>query len=285
MQTTSGAKLKNPDVKKLILWIPLTLYGLFAIYPLFWLFYNSLKTNSGFLAHPFSLPGITKLVWSNYRDSWVTMHVGTFTINSLYVSTLSVVISVLISAMAAFAIQRLRWKLSGTVMNYFLLGIMVPVQAILIPLFINFKDMGLLNHRTMLVLPYVAFALPTTIFILCGFYETLPRELEEAAVMDGCSVYRIFWSIIVPLMKPAFITVAVLNFLGAWNELLISLVLVNKKELMTLPVGLLNFRGQYGAELTKMFAAIIASIIPSLVIYFVLQDRITKGMISGAIKG
>ena len=285
LNSNRNSLFKKTGIWKAILWVSLLLYGLFAIFPIFWLFYNSLKTNNSFLAHPFALPGISKLVWSNYYESWVTMHIGTYTLNSLYIAVLSVGGGVIIAAMAAFAIKRMIWKLSRTALTYFLLGIFVPAQATLIPLFLNFRDMGLSNTRNTLILPYIAFALPTTIYILCGFYESIPRELEESCVIDGCSVYRIFWNIILPLSKPAFITVIVLNFLGAWNELLMALVLVTNSELMTLPVGLLSFMGQFGSQLTKMFSAVIISILPSLLIYFLLQDKITKGMYSGAIKG
>jgi len=255
------------------------------LFPLIWLFYNSLKTNNDFLANPFGLPSLSKLQLKNYYDAWVTMGIQQFTINSLIISSVSVIFSILFSSMAAYAIERMIWRSSQKVLNYFLAGIMVPIQIILIPLFINFKKLNLLDSRIGLLIPTVAFALPTSIYILTGFYKTIPRELEEAALIDGCSVYKIFYKIILPLTTPAFVTIAVFNFLGAWNDLLIPLVLIQTPELMTLPVGLLNFRGMYGAELTKMFTAVVISAIPSIIIYFVLQDKLLKGMIAGAMKG
>ncbi|WP_228369907.1 carbohydrate ABC transporter permease [Caldicellulosiruptor saccharolyticus] len=270
---------------KVIILLFLTLYSIITLFPLIWLFYNSLKTNNDFLANPFGLPSLSKLQLKNYYDAWVTMGIQQFTINSLIISSVSVIFSILFSSMAAYAIERMIWRSSQKVLNYFLAGIMVPIQIILIPLFINFKKLNLLDSRIGLLIPTVAFALPTSIYILTGFYKTIPRELEEAALIDGCSVYKIFYKIILPLTTPAFVTIAVFNFLGAWNDLLIPLVLIQTPELMTLPVGLLNFRGMYGAELTKMFTAVVISAIPSIIIYFVLQDKLLKGMIAGAMKG
>jgi raffinose/stachyose/melibiose transport system permease protein len=277
--------IKLSPVAKAIIFAFLTFYSILTLFPLIWLVYNSVKTNNDFLANPFGLPQISNLQLKNYYDAWVTMGIQRFTINSLIISSVSVIFSLIISSMAAYAIERMIWRSSQKVLNYFLAGIMVPIQIILIPLFINFKKLNLLDSRIGLLIPTVAFALPTSIFILTGFYKTIPRELEEAALIDGCSVYKIFYKIILPLTMPAFVTIAVFNFLGAWNDLLIPLVLIQTPEKMTLPVGLLNFRGMYGAELTKMFAAVVISAIPSIIIYFVLQDKLLKGMIAGAVKG
>ncbi|ADL41458.1 binding-protein-dependent transport systems inner membrane component [Caldicellulosiruptor obsidiansis OB47] len=276
---------KISTVGKIIILSFLTIYSVITLFPILWLAYNSVKTNNDFLANPFSLPSLSKLQLKNYYDAWVTMGIQKFTLNSLIISCTSVLLSLIISSMAAYAIERMIWNSSQKVLNYFLAGIMVPIQIILIPLFINFKKLNLLDSRIGLLIPTVAFALPTSIYILTGFYKAIPRELEEAALIDGCSVYKIFYKIILPLTMPAFVTIAVFNFLGAWNDLLIPLVLIQTPELMTLPVGLLNFRGMYGAELTKMFAAVFISAIPSIIIYFVLQDKLLKGMIAGAVKG
>jgi len=168
----------------------LTLYSIITLFPLIWLFYNSLKTNNDFLANPFGLPSLSKLQLKNYYDAWVTMGIQQFTINSLIISSVSVIFSILFSSMAAYAIERMIWRSSQKVLNYFLAGIMVPIQIILIPLFINFKKLNLLDSRIGLLIPTVAFALPTSIYILTGFYKTIPRELEEAALIDGCSFTR-----------------------------------------------------------------------------------------------
>lgn len=277
--------VKISSITKVVILIFLTFYSILTLFPLIWLIYNSVKTNNDFLSNPFGLPQIRQLQLKNYYDAWVTMGIQRFTINSLIISSVSVIFSLIISSMAAYAIERMIWNSSQKVLSYFLSGIMVPIQIILIPLFINFKKLNLLDSRIGLLIPTVAFALPTSIFILTGFYKTIPRELEEAALIDGCSVYKIFYKIILPLTMPAFVTIAVFNFLGAWNDLLIPLVLIQTPELMTLPVGLLNFRGMYGAELTKMFAAVVISAIPSIIIYFILQDKLLKGMIAGAVKG
>ena len=170
-------------------------------------------------------------------------------------------------------------------MGVFLIGVMIPIHSTLIPLFMAFNKIKLLNSYISLILPYVAFALPTSIFILGGFMATFPREIEEAAVIDGCSMKGVFWRIIFPLSKSSIATISIFNFVNAWNELMFALIFMSEDRKMTLPVSLTRFKGQYSTSWTIQLAAVVIMVLPSLITYFFLNDRIIKSLTIGAVKG
>jgi raffinose/stachyose/melibiose transport system permease protein len=187
--------------------------------------------------------------------------------------------------MAAFVIARMRWRLSGLTLGFFLIGMMIPVHATLLPLFIFFSKLSLTNNSLSLILLYIAFGLPAAILILANFFRAIPTEIEEAAAIDGCSMARIFWTITLPISKPAIFTVIIFSFVSIWNELLVALVFISDSYKMTLPVGLMNFKGQYATNYAPLLAATILVIVPSIVLYTIFNNRIIEGMTAGAIKG
>lgn len=265
------------------------LYGLLALvalvylYPLFWLALNSLKSSSGIYADPWGLSGTLSL--DNYAKAFGPGRILTYFGNSALICSLTLAFVVVLSTPAAYAIARMKWRLSKAVMALFLVGIMVPAHATLIPLFMGFAATGLLGTAAALLLPYVAFALPTSIFILSGFFASVPSELEEAAVLDGAGLVRTFLLIVAPLTTAAIATISIFAFLSSWNELLFAVVFLSDPATMTLPVGLLTFKGQYMTDWGALLAAIVVSIVPSLVVYGLLSDRIISGMTAGAVKG
>jgi raffinose/stachyose/melibiose transport system permease protein len=177
------------------------------------------------------------------------------------------------------------WKLSGLVYNLFLLGMMIPVYALIIPLFSIFKSMGLLNTYLSVIIPQIAVGLPMSIFIICGFMRGIPRDLEEAAIIDGCSIFRCFFSIILPIAKSSVVTVAVVQFINVWNDLLLPRIFLTDSEMMTLPVGLTNFQAMYSTDYVGEVAAVIITIIPTIIVYIILHKQIMEGMVAGAVKG
>ena len=187
--------------------------------------------------------------------------------------------------MAAFAIGRMRWKLAGTVMTYFLMGMMIPVHCILIPLFTRFSKLHLTNSLTGLVLPYLTLSLPLTIFIMVGFFKSLPNELFEAACIDGCSIYKIFVTIAFPLSKTGLFVTGLMSFVANWNELLLAMVFISDDAKKTLPVSLSKFVGPYNTNYSQMFAAIVIAIIPTIVVYCCFSNQIVDGLTTGAVKG
>lgn len=254
-----------------------------CVYPFIWLLVNSLKSNTEMFGNPWNLG--SKFLYTNYITAWVNGKIGTSFINSIFVASISVGVNILVSSMAAFAIKRLKWKLSGLVLALILLGIMIPIHSTLIPLFIFFTKLSLINNHLSLILPYVAFALPTSVFILTGFMGSFPREIEEAAVMDGCSMARVFFRIIMPLTKSAVATITIFSFVGIWNELMFALIFMTDAEKMTLPVSLTRFTGQYSTNWTVQLAATMIMVVPSILVYIFLNDKIIESITVGALKG
>jgi len=269
------------SIKKFFTYIFLLIYALFTIYPIIWLFLNSMKDDFDFANNSFGLP--KKISFINFIDVFPKM--SKYLLNSVIVSLSTVVVTLIVSSMAAYAIKRLNFKYGKYFLAYFLIGIFIPIQTVLIPLVFMFSKIGLNNSYLTLIVPYVAFALPMAIFIFAGFFQSIPKSIEEAAFIDGCSVYRCFISIIVPITAPAFVTVAILTFLSSWNEMMTALLLISNEKLYTVTIGLLNYVGQYSSQQTKLLAATTLSIIPALILYLLLHDKITKGMMSGSIKG
>ena len=224
-------------------------------------------------------------MFENYKTAWSAGKIGISFFNSVFVSLVSMVLTIIIASMAAFAITRLKWKLSGKVLGFLLLGVMKPIHSTLIPLFLMFNKVRLTNNYLALILPYVAFALPTSVFILTGFMSTIPGEVEEAFIIDGGSMAGVFWKVIFPLSKSAIATISIFNFVSMWNELMFALIFMSDPAKMTLPVSLTRFKGQYSTNWTVQLAAIVIMVIPSVLVYLFLSDRIIESMTIGAVKG
>lgn len=263
-----------------------TFLGLFAIMniiPLFWMVVNSFKEEQEYASSPFSLPHTLQI--SNYAKAWEVANMDVYFLNSIIITFASLIITVLLGALAAYFLSRFQFKLRGVTYSLFLLGMLVPIHATLIPIFLIMQKLQLLDTYWSLILPYTAFHLSLTVFILEGFMRGFPKDLEESGVMDGAGVYRIFWSIILPITRPALATVIILNFIYNWNEYLFALVLITSTELKTLPLGLANFAGIETASLTLQMAALTIALIPILIFYLLLQKQLVNGMTAGAVKG
>jgi len=265
-------------------------YLLFAIllvtqlYPLLWLVMYSLKTNEEILGGSFfALPHIPQ--WHNYADAYTSGSYIKYLGNSVLVTAISLLAVVILSAMTAYAITRFKWKYGQYVMLLFLLGMMIPLQATLLPLMIIFKNLDLLNTRWSIIIPYTAFALPIAVFILSGFMRSIPTDIEESAFMDGASVYRIFRSIILPISVPPVMTVCILTFINIWNEYIVAATFISSEELKTLPFGVYTFVSQYSVNYGNIGAFLVMGALPVIIFYFILSERITKGMVAGAVKG
>ncbi|MDQ0878181.1 raffinose/stachyose/melibiose transport system permease protein [Paenibacillus sp. V4I3] len=277
-----GSKMIRP-IQKLFTYLFLGLGTLVYIYPLFWLIVNSLKKTPEIFERPWELP--LHWLWGNYINAWITGGTGRYFYNSVLITTVTLLLVLLIGSMASFAIIKLKWKASKGTLLYFLIGLMVPLQATLIPLVIFFSKLNLMNSQIGLILIYVAFALPTSVLVLSGFMSSIPKEIMEAAIIDGCSVYGVYWRVLMPLLIPALMTVGIINFAGIWNELLVVLTFINDAKKMTLPIGLLNFQGQYATDFAPMFAAIVMTTLPSILVISIFNKRIISGITAGSLKG
>lgn len=269
--------------------VQVLLYVLFAIvcvvnlYPVFWVVASSFKTNQEFLVSLLALP--TRFEFTNYVKAWQESRIGVYFFNSLYVAILSIVVILFLAVMVSYALARYSFKLRNTIYAFFLIGMLIPVHSTLVPIFVTFSSLGLANKWFTLILPYVGFNMPFAIFILESFIRTVPIQIEEAAVIDGCSKPAILARIVFPLCGPAVATVCVMTFFNIWNDFIFPLILVTDNNLKTVQLGLQNFIGPRSANYPQMMAALTIAIIPVLVTYFVFQKSLIQGMSAGAVKG
>lgn len=231
----------------------------------------------------------TVLAWpwrlANYPEAWVATKIGALYWNSVYISTVSMVVTVAISALAGYGLGRLAFPGKSYVYGLILIGLTIPIQIALIPLFVNLRALGLMNTPFALIGPYTAFGLAFGTYIMKGFFEELPRELEEAARIDGAGDLRIFWQIMLPLTRPALATISIFLFLQNWNEFLFALTFITESSMRTLPTGIYallsnEFYGNY----PLLAAALVLFSLPVLVLYFVFQQQFIEGLTAGALK-
>ena len=277
-----AGKKKSKIITKII-YVFLSLLAVVYLLPLLWVVYVSLKDDKTLFVSPWALP--ERPMIENYTFAWTAGRLGTATLNSIFVCGITLILCLLIGSMAAFAIGRMRWKLSGVMMTYFLTGMMIPVHCILIPVFTRFSKMHLTNSQAGLILPYLTLSLPITIFIMTGFFQSLPNELFESACIDGCSIYRSFTHIALPLSRTGLFVPGLMTFVANWNELLLAMVFISEDTKKTLPVSLSKFVGPYNTNYSQMFAAIVIAIIPTIVVYCIFSNQIVEGLTAGAVKG
>jgi raffinose/stachyose/melibiose transport system permease protein len=262
----------------------LILWAAVQIFPLYWLLSFSLKDNSEiFGGNIVGLPA--RFLFKNYENAFLGARVGTYLVNSIIVTTVTILLTVLFSLMAAYALTRMKWKYRSTALLMFMTGMMIPIHAALLPVFLIMRQIKLINTYWSLIIPYVAFGIPMAILIFTGFMQSIPQQLEEAACIDGCSIYRIFFSIIIPLLKPALATAAIFTFLQSWNELMFAVVFISKQEYKTLTVGIQSMSGKYYTDWGSIGAALVVATLPTLVIYLLMSSQVQKSLVVGAIKG
>lgn len=263
--------------------IVLLLFTISCIFPLFWTFYSSLKTRSEFAQNIISLP--TQPQFSNYLEVFKMSNMPLYMLNSLRNSVISVTLIVLIAFVTGYFIARFRFKGRKAIYGYYIFGLLVPIHALMVPLFLLYESFGLNDHWYTLVLPYVAFGLPFAVFLIENYITSIPKEMEEAAVIEGCSFLRTLFTIIFPMAMPAITTVMIMQFFSCWNEFPFGLVLLRSNNLHTISVGLTVFRAQQDMNYPLLMAAIMTSLAPAAILYFILSDRIIKGVVAGAVKG
>jgi len=275
---------KKSKFTKLLLWIILIIVAVVQIFPLVWLIDFSLASStemftSGLLVIP------KKIQWGNYVKAFVDGNFLLYLKNSVLINVLAVILVVLISIMTSFACRRMKWKLSGFVKTLMLLGIMIPIHATLLPNYKIYSMLGLTDTIWALLIPYIAFSLPQGIFLMTSFMEAVPVELEEAAVMDGCGIYRILFQIVMPMLKSSIATVSIMTFLNNWNEFMMASTYLSSPTWKTLPFSVLEFTGQYSSNYAVQFAVMALTAAPAVIVYIILNKHITKGVAMGAVKG
>jgi raffinose/stachyose/melibiose transport system permease protein len=282
MESRSSNYYRNRNVfGSSLRYAAMVLFAISSLSPFLWILLSSLKTNSEIYGKPFGLPSV--LVFENYVTAWNNANIGSNLFNSLLVSFSAVAIVILFGSMAAYILARV--KTSLFLYTYFTLGIMVPVHTILIPTFVLMKDFGLNNTRQGLIILYAVSNLSLAIFILVGFMKSIPVEIEEAAIMDGCSMPQVFFKVIFPLSMPGLATIGILTFLNCWNEYLFAYILISNDKFKTVTQGIFALQGAYNTNYGPLCAGLTLAIIPVMIIYVIFSEQVIAGMTAGAVKG
>ena len=279
-----GSKKKKKKLSKPILYVILIIVAVIQIFPLIWLLDFSLASSSemftnGLLVMP------KKIQWGNYVKAFVDGNFLWYLKNSILINGLAVLLVIVVSIMSAFACRRMKWKLSTFVKTLLLMGLMIPIHATLLPNYKIYSRLGMTDTIWALLIPYVAFSLPQGLFLMTSFMESIPVELEEAAVMDGCGIYRILFQIITPMLKSSIATVAIMTFLNNWNEFMMASTYLSSDKWKTLPFSVLEFTGEYSSNYAVQFEVMALTAAPAVIVYIILNKHITKGVAMGAVKG
>lgn len=282
---TKPSRVAKRFLRRLPLNIAVAILIIIEVYPVLWILLGSFKTQKEVLGQPFwTLP--QQWNFDNYANAFQVGQLGQYLANSIITVIPALLIALALGVAAGFALEVMVWKGRGGVLLLFVLGILIPGQLVLLPLFTIYFRLHLTGTLWPLIITYVAGSLPLIIFMVATYFRAIPRELFEAATIDGASLLRSLWSVGIPVIKNAIVTVALVQFFFLWNDLLIALTFTNRTDLRTLQVGLLNFRGQYGTiEYGPLFAAIFVGIAGPLLIYLFLNQRIMRGMTAGSVKG
>jgi len=263
----------------------LIIFSLSCIFPLIWMFYSSLKEKRVFNADIMGLPTAPTL--SNYVNILTNKdyHIYESLINSFRTTIISVVLIVLFGFIVGYILARIKFPGNRLLYVIFLMGILIPIHSLLVPIYVVFNGMNIADQWYTLIIPYVSFALPVAIFLVEGYVKSIPSSLEEAAAIDGSSFTRTMFSIIFPMCKPILITVAIIQVFGCWNEFSFALVLIKDVQLQTVPLAMSQFTGQFNSDYPKIMSALLITMLPIVIFYFVFSRQIIKGMVTGAVKG
>ncbi|MFC9694222.1 carbohydrate ABC transporter permease [Kribbella sp. NPDC056951] len=280
------APVKQPSKgrKGLVMTLVLAVTAIFWISPLALLVITAVRPLADFIGNgPLSWPDT--FTWTNFKDAWGIGNFATTYRNSALLALLKVPLGVAISAMLGYALAKLRMKFRRTVMFTVFLGLTIPIYIAIVPVFIMMRSAGATDSLFGLIGPYLAFGIPFEVLVLQSFFRQIPDEIIEAAKVDGAGDWRIFFTIILPLSTPALVTVAILDAVATWNEFLFALILLNSDANKTIPVGLLNFQGQFANNNTGLAAGILIAVVPILIAYTLLQRWIVGGLTAGSLKG
>jgi N-acetylglucosamine transport system permease protein len=280
-----NAGIKNP-VAKLIFYGILIIWGVSVLYPLLWTLLDALKDNQQFFFNkPWAAPDFPFL-WSNFSYVWNKYNFSNYFVNSIVVTGGSTILGLLLSATTAYVLARYKFRGSNSLYLLYISSMMIPFVLALIPLFFLMNSMHLINTKLGLIVVYASSVLAFGIFVLVGFFKSLPKELEEASIVDGASYYGTFFRVMLPLSQPGLITIAIVNILNIWNEYIVGTILINDPKQYTLPIeiGVMQAEMQYRTEWGPLFAALLITIIPVLIIYIIFQRQIASGITAGAVK-
>ncbi len=277
-------KKRSVDPVMLSLWIALAVAVIFWMTPFVFMVFTALKSKADLMQNMAFMPP-TELHWENFARAWKIGKFNSYMINSLIITFTKVPIGLFVAAMAAFAFSRLKFRFQKILFLIVVMGSMIPIQVCLGPIFQVTLKMKLLSTYIGLLLPYIAFGLPYHIFLFNGFFKSLSVEMDEAALIDGCSKFGLFWRIILPLSLPILGATFILDFVATWNEFAIALVLLQDNATWTLPLGLMGFKGFFSTDYGPLNSAILIGILPVVIVYLMFQRFFVTGLTAGAVKG
>lgn len=282
---------KKSKLFNIFIYLCLVIFALSILVPVFWVFMASIKTNPEFYGNPWALP--MSFYLNNFKDAWVAADMGDYFLNSLIVTAIALALLLLISLPFSYILARMQFKGRRFVTSYIKAGLFINLSYIVIPIFLMLRDvsksipLALLNNRFVLALIYASTAVPFTVYLLTNFFSSISKSYEEAAYIDGAGYYRTMMDIMIPMARPAVITVILFNFLSFWNEYILALTLMTDPSKRTLPVGLINLQqaARGAANYGRLYAGLVIVMIPTLIIYILVQKQLTEGMMVGGDKG
>lgn len=281
--TSKSLKGKLSYLGKIVVNLLIVFFSITCIFPVIWMMYSSFKTQKEFNVNILSLP--SSISFENYRNALETANFLKYSGNSLFNAVIGVILITIIAVVTSYFISRFEFKGRKFIYGLFLGAMLIPIHSLLVPLFSMFNSVGLYNTRFALIIPYITFGLPTALFLTESFMNSLPKELDEAAAIDGCTLGRTIFTIIMPLCKPILITTGILNFVYIWNEYTFALILLDSDKYKTISLGLAKFQGQYSTDYVTQMAGIVLATLPIIIIYVVFNKKIIEGMTAGAVKG
>lgn len=282
---------KKSKLFNIFIYLCLVIFALSILVPVFWVFMASIKTNPEFYGNPWTLP--MSFYLNNFKDAWAAANMGDYFLNSLIVTAIALALLLLISLPFSYILARMQFKGRRFVTSYIKAGLFINLSYIVIPIFLMLRDvsksipLALLNNRFVLALIYASTAVPFTVYLLTNFFSSISKSYEEAAYIDGAGYYRTMMDIMIPMARPAVITVILFNFLSFWNEYILALTLMTDPSKRTLPVGLINLQqaARGAANYGRLYAGLVIVMIPTLIIYILVQKQLTEGMMVGGDKG
>lgn len=282
---------KKSKLFNIFIYLCLVIFALSILVPVFWVFMASIKTNPEFYGNPWALP--MSFYLNNFKDAWAAANMGDYFLNSLIVTAIALALLLIISLPFSYILARMQFKGRRFVTSYIKAGLFINLSYIVIPIFLMLRDvsksipLALLNNRFVLALIYASTAVPFTVYLLTNFFSSISKSYEEAAYIDGAGYYRTMMDIMIPMARPAVITVILFNFLSFWNEYILALTLMTDPSKRTLPVGLINLQqaARGAANYGRLYAGLVIVMIPTLIIYILVQKQLTEGMMVGGDKG
>ena len=278
MKTNTAKNLPLRVLKQIIL----ILFALIVLYPIFFVFMTSFKSNFDVISNPF---GMSTFQPENYMEAWQVGKIGDYFLNSVYVTAITLIIQMVVIVLASYSFAKLKPWGHKVLFILFLTGLFITTEMVTVPNFSTMKNLGLMDTKISLILPYVSTGIALATYIATNYISSLPKELDEAAIIDGCNIVQLLTKIALPLMRPILATIFIFNFQGAWSEFYWALIMIRSEENKTLQLGLMNFQSQFNTDYGVLTAGLVIATLPILIIYLKFSSQFIGGMTVGAVKG